>query len=75
MGIPNSGAHLEDTASATVTYDGTAKHKNASTATAVWRIFKITYDANGNLLSITWADGNELYDNIWDNRATTVNYV
>jgi hypothetical protein len=22
-----------------------------------------------------WADGNHLYDNIWDNRATTITYL
>ena len=36
--------------------------------------FVLTSDANGNPTAILWADGNEAYDNIWDNRATTVSY-
>ena len=74
MGIPSSGAHLEDsTTTANTTYDGTATRKNANQASAVWKIFKIVYDGpvgTGNLLSIMWADGNELHDNIWNDRAS-----
>ncbi len=75
MGIPNSGAHLIDQASATILYDGLAKRKNASAAGAVWQIKKVTFDGSGNATAVMWADGNELYDNIWNNRATTVVYV
>lgn len=38
-----------------------------STATNVWKISKFVY-ASGNLVSITWADGNTNFDNIWENR-------
>ena len=69
MGIPSEGSHLEDPVSATVTYDGKATRKGADPAVAVWSIFKVTYDVNGNFLSKTWADGNQLKDNIWNNRA------
>jgi hypothetical protein len=36
---------------------------------AGWAIRKFTYDSNGNNTLIEWADGNQLLDNIWDNRA------
>jgi len=38
------------------------------TSAAVWQIVKIAYDVSGNPLSITWADGDDEFDNIWDNR-------
>jgi len=40
-----------------------------ATSEAKWRIRKLTYDANSNLLSITWANGNTKYTNVWDDRA------
>lgn len=59
-------------------YEGKAVRKNASTAAAVWQITKFTWTAGtGGEQVMTlqqWADGNELYDNVWDNRATTVVY-
>lgn len=39
---------------------------------AVWAIKKVT--VTGATTTIEWADGNMNFDNIWDNRATTVNY-
>lgn len=39
------------------------------TSAAVWRIVRITYDANDNPTVVEWADGNNGFDNIWDNRA------
>jgi len=42
----------------------------ASKASAVWQIIKLTYDGSGNPTDIQWADGNENFDNIWDNRAS-----
>ena len=39
-------------------------------ASAVWRIQKITYDANNNPTDIQWADSNTNFDNIWDNRTS-----
>lgn len=41
----------------------------SATSAAVWRIIKIVYDTNDNPLQVLWADGNEAFDNIWDNRA------
>lgn len=40
-----------------------------ATATAAWQIRKMTYDGSDNLTVIELADGNDDFDNIWDNRA------
>lgn len=56
-----------DEASATVTYVGKAKMGSAD-ASAVWQIQKIS--VSGNVTSITWADSNSAYDNVWNNRAS-----
>jgi len=45
---------------------------NSATSASVWKIMRISYI--GNDFTIEWADGNALYDNIFDNRATTVTY-
>ncbi len=34
-----------------------------------WRIKKLTYDVNGNLLSALWAAGSNTFEQIWNNRA------
>jgi hypothetical protein len=40
------------------------------TSEAKWRIQFVDFTKSGSLedISITWADGNALFDNIWDNR-------
>ena len=60
---------LVDEASSTVTYIGSAAPGSA-TSSALWRIKKI--EKTGNVTSILFADSNELFDNIWDNRAGLV---
>jgi hypothetical protein len=40
----------------------------AATASAVWRIKKIT--TTGIDIVILWADGNTNFDNVWDNHLT-----
>jgi hypothetical protein len=55
-----------DEASATVTYIGSADPGSA-TSGALWQVKKI--DSN-NPTSITFADGDALFDNIWDDRAS-----
>lgn len=50
---------------ATYTYIGEAE-PGASTASAVWRVKRLT-NANNTIL---WADGDTSFDNIWDNRAS-----
>lgn len=42
---------------------GTATSKNR------WRVQKFTYDANNNVTSITFMNGSDNFDQIWDNRA------
>lgn len=54
-----------DEASSTVTYVGTAA-AGTPTASASWAIFKM--DTTSGIV-ITWADGDSLSNNIWDNRA------
>jgi len=52
------------------TYIGKALTGTATSA-AYWQIKRI--DATTGTV-IQWADGNKLFDNIFDNRATTVSY-
>lgn len=73
MSKPEIGSHLMDVASATVTYEGWAIRKGATTSSAIWKIRRMTF-ASGEFTKEEWADGNELYDNEYDNRATTVVY-
>jgi hypothetical protein len=56
-----------DEANTTTTYVGEAAVASATSA-AVWKIQRLVC-SNGDL-TITWADGNVNYDNIWDNRAS-----
>lgn len=64
----NSGLAMElDVASATVTYFGEAEAGSA-TSGALWRIRKLT--TTGDDLSIKWADGDALFNNVWDDRAS-----
>ena len=54
-----------DTSVADTIYYGYAVTGSA-TSSAVWKIFK--QDLVSNITTITYADGNDLYDNVWDNR-------
>lgn len=58
---------LIDEASDTVTYLGFAKTGSATSASS-WQIKKIL--TSGNVTSIQFADGNDDYDNVWDDRAS-----
>ena len=49
------------------TYIGEAIPGTATSA-ALWRIKRMV--ETGPDLVITWADGNESFDNVWDNRAS-----
>jgi len=53
-------------------YQGQAVPGSAKSA-AVWKIKKFTYDGSSNLTDIQFADGNNDFDNIWNNRAS-LNY-
>lgn len=55
-----------DEASATVTYVGQAQD-GSSIGDPVWQIQRIT--SSGGATEIEWADGNNDFDNVWDDRA------
>lgn len=57
---------LDDTSTANVTYVGTAAIGQA-TSSATWKIKKI--DTTSGVV-ITWADSNNNYDNVWNNRTS-----
>lgn len=57
---------LDDPDSST-TYVGKAPFATA-TSSAGWQIRKIL--SSGTVTSILWADGNDNFDNIWDNRTS-----
>ena len=50
-------------------YEGRAK-MGSSKADAVWRIRKYVRDANGIVTDELWADSNDYFDNIWNNRTS-----
>ena len=57
-----------DAVDANTTYIGyCAMGSGTNTAGAVWRIKKVA--VAGVVTTITWADGDDNFDNIWDNRA------
>lgn len=61
---------VDDTSTANVTYIGNAI-PGSSTANAVWQIKKLNTSSG---IVGSWADGNALFDNVWDNR-TSLTYV
>ncbi len=75
----SDGSHLIDyDANDNPLYEGWAIRCGADTSTSIWRVKKYTW-ATGTggekvMQEEMWADGNMLYDNSWDNRATTVTY-
>jgi len=56
---------MVDEASDTVQYIGEAV-PNASSGSALWRIRKVL--VSGTTTSVQFADGDDNFDNIWDNR-------
>lgn len=64
--IGNYALKLDDTTTANVTYVGKAV-PGSSGASAVWQVKRI--DESSGMV-ITWADGNALFDNSWDNRVS-----
>jgi hypothetical protein len=59
---------FEYDASGNVIYQGWAVPTLANKANAVWRICKFTYDASGNVTDIQWANGNDLFNKVWNDR-------
>ena len=79
MALPEIGSHLiAYDANDNPLYEGWAIRKNASTGSSIWKMKKYTWalGTGGDqvMTAELWADGNELFDNEWDNRATTVVY-
>jgi hypothetical protein len=56
-----------DEASTTITYIGKAV-VGTSEASAFWQIQRVS--VSGSVSTFTYADGNENFDNIWNNRAS-----
>ena len=56
-----------DEVDANTTYIGFAK-AGTGASVARWQVRKIV--KTGNVTLFQFADGNELYDNVWDNRLT-----
>ena len=56
-----------DDASSTVTYFGKAV-RGSSTSSAVWQIYRIS--VGGTVTSFEWADGDDSFTKVWDNRAS-----
>jgi hypothetical protein len=67
LALPTRKSLRIDDVSSSVTYIGEASF-GSSEASAVWRIFKLSL--SGTVTSITWADGNDEFDNVWDDRLT-----
>ena len=68
VGVDQTIKQLAYDASNNLEYMGFATIGSA-TSGALWRIIKLAYDASNNLTGITYAGGDDLYDNIWDNHA------
>lgn len=58
-----------DDVSTSLSYIGKAPPATADAA-AAWQIFRIS--VSGAVTSITWADGDSAFDNVWNNRASLV---
>jgi hypothetical protein len=63
---------IDNGTTANVTYIGEAVPGTA-TSDAGWRIQRVT--VSGTTTTIEWGGGGSKFDQIWDNRATTVSYV
>lgn len=70
-GAVNEKLIIDDSTTANVTYIGYAAIATPE-SNASWKIKKL--DETTSNLKILWADGNANYDNIWNNRATTIVY-
>ncbi|TFH43220.1 MAG: hypothetical protein E4H01_12370 [Lysobacterales bacterium] len=61
-------AYRFDEISATLAYLGHAQIATATSA-ASWRIQKFVFGNGTGDVTVTWADGNADFDNVWDDRA------
>jgi hypothetical protein len=58
---------LDYDASGNVIYVGEAE-TGASKQSPVWRIKFLTYDTSDNITDIRWANGNQNFDKVWNDR-------
>ena len=58
-----------DAADSSTTYTGAARIAGSS-ADAIWQVKRIV--VNGTITSFAYADGDDNYDNVWDDRAGLV---
>jgi hypothetical protein len=58
----------QDSSTPTLAYLGKAQVGTATSA-AGWQIQKLDFGIDGDV-TVTWADGNAGFDNVWDNRAS-----
>jgi len=61
----NYKINLDDTSQANITYIGKAELNAGTNASSVWQIQKI--DETSGLI-LNWAEGNDNFDNVWDDR-------
>jgi len=61
-------AERRETATGSITYEGWAD-PGSLTSAAVWRVSRIVESGHPEFVR-TWADGDNLFNNIWDDRAT-----
>jgi hypothetical protein len=54
----------------TLAYLGEAQ-PGVATSAASWRMRKLDFGVDGDV-TVTWADGNASYDNVWDDRASLI---
>lgn len=56
-----------DGSDSTVQYIGETNF-NTATHSPTWRISRLTF--SGSSFTLDWADGNDNFDNVWDDRAS-----
>ena len=59
-----TGVQMDFDANGNMTYFGVAS-PGTQTTDSNWQISKYSYDANGNLLNVLWANGKSTFENIW----------
>lgn len=69
----NYATRLDTISTAGVTYVGKSTTGTA-TSSPSWQIMKMDETGTPVTLITTWADGNDLFDNVWDNR-TSLTYL
>lgn len=67
---PSYDTKIDDTTTSNMIYIGNAQLTGSAvpTSSAVWQIKRL--DTSTLALDKKWADGNDSFDNVWDNRAS-----